>query len=226
MSKEKKWYSFFVSIDDEEAKKEAEKKQEEFFKAKPPSPDTASRVSSSSVTSDELPSFEQIYNTVGIKTPSHGFNIYKIEEMLRSPFLKDMNNEAKKNSILVTLEAIKVSIDEITRDAIKRNRALDSYERFEEQKLQDFENRKSEDNKKIQEEIERYFNDKRELIQRNDKLVQQAKEKFKNWLALKKAEEQKIYETLKYFAPEYSMDSILTSENNKEEEENKPTQQQ
>jgi hypothetical protein len=119
---------------------------------------------------------------------------------------------------LVALDAVKVSIDEITHDAIKRNRALDSYERFEEQKLQDFENRKSEDNKKIQEDIEKYFNEKREKIQRNDKLVQQAKDKFKNWLSLKKSEEQKIYETLKYFAPEYSMDSILTSENNKEDE--------
>lgn len=214
MSKKEKWYNkLFVSIDDEETKG-SDLKQEEFFKTKSSS-DTVSNVSSS--TSDELPNFEQIYNTVGIKTPTHGFNIFKIEEMLNSPFLKDMNAEAKKNAVLVALDAVKVSIDEITHDAIKRNRALDSYERFEEQKLQDFENRKSEDNKKIQEDIEKYFNEKREKIQKNDKLVQQAKDKFKSWLNLKKSEEQKIYETLKYFAPEYSMDSILTSENNKED---------
>ena len=214
MSKEKKWYDIFVSVDDEDVKKK-EKKHEEPVKYKVPS-DTSLQISS--VTSNDLISFEQIYNTVGIKTPSHGFNIYKIEEMLKNPLLKDMNVEAKKNAVLVALEAIKVSIDEITHDAIKRNRALDSYERFEEQKLQEFENRKNEDNKKIQEDIERYFNDKREQIQRNDKIIQQAKDNFKNWLSMKKAEEQRIYETLRYFAPEYSMDSILSNENNKEEE--------
>jgi hypothetical protein len=222
--KEKKWYNFLVSVDEEEAKK-LEKKQEEYFKKSKSSTETSS-IQINTVTSDELPpSFDQIYNTVGIKTPSHGFNIYKIDEMLKSPLLKDMNTEAKKNAILLALEATKVSIDEVIHDAIKRNRALDSYERFEEQKVQEFENRKSEDNKKIQEDIERYFNEKREQIQRNDKLVQTAKEKFKNWLSLKKAEEQKIYEALKYFAPEYSMDSILSSSEsssnnstNKEEE--------
>jgi len=214
MSKEKKWYEIFVSVDDEEAKKK-EKKHEEYVKTKTSSDVTLQVINTPS---DDLVSFEQIYNTVGIKTPSHGFNIYKIEEMLKNPLLKDMNAEEKKNAILVALETIKISIDEITHDAVKRNRALDSYERFEEQKLQEFENRKNEDNKKIQEDIERYFNDKREQIQRNDKIIQQAKEKFKNWLSLKKAEEQRIYETLRYFAPEYSMDSILSNENNNKEE--------
>ena len=99
--------------------------------------------------------------------------------MLKSQYLKEMNNDARKNSILVALEAIKVPIEEIIQDAINRDKALDSYEKYEEKKLKDFETRKSEENKKIQEEIERFFNEKREQIQSNDRTVQQARERFK-----------------------------------------------
>ena len=167
MSEKKKWYNFFVSIEDEETK---EVKKEVVSK-----PESFTEVTPQVGQFEDLPSFEQIYNSVGIKTPSHGFNIYKIEEMLKSNYLKNMNNEVKKNSVLVALEAIKVPIEDIIQDAINRDKALDSYEKYEEKKLKDYENRKSEENKKIQEEIERFFNEKREQIQNNDKLVQMAR---------------------------------------------------
>lgn len=129
-----------------------------------------------------------------------------------------MNSEVKKNSVLVALEAIKVPIEDIIQDAINRDKALDSYEKYEEKKLKDYENRKSEENKKIQEEIERFFNEKREQIQANDRLVQMARERFKNWQAQKKAEEQRIFDTLKYFTPDHPIGSILTD--TKKEESN------
>jgi len=203
MSEKKKWYNFFVSIEDEETKEV--KKKEEVSK-----PESFPEITPQVGQFEDLPSFEQIYNSVGIKTSSHGFNIYKIEEMLKSNYLKNMNSEVKKNSVLVALEAIKVPIEDIIQDAINRDKALDSYEKYEEKKLKDYENRKSEENKKIQEEIERFFNEKREQIQNNDKLVQMARERFKNWQAQKKAEEQRIFEALKYFTPDHPIGSILT----------------
>lgn len=209
MSEKKKWYNFFVSIEDEEAK---EIKYEEVSKIES-YPEVTPQVGQS----DDMPSFESIYNSVGIKTPSHGFNIYKIEEMLKSNFLKNMNNEVKKNSVLVALEAIKVPIEDIIQDAINRDKALDGYEKYEEKKLKDYENRKSEENKKIQEEIERFFNEKREQIQANDRLVQNARERFKNWQAQKKSEEQRIFEALRYFTPDHPIGSILSGDTSKEE---------
>jgi hypothetical protein len=209
MSEKKKWYNFFVSIEDEEAR---EVKYEEVSKIES-FPEVTPQVGQA----DDLPSFEQIYNSVGIKTPSHGFNIYKIEEMLKSSYLKNMNNEVKKNSVLVALEAIKVPIEDIIQDAINRDKALDSYEKYEEKKLKDYESRKSDDNKKIQEEIERFFNEKREQIQSNDKLVQQAREGFKNWQTQKKSEEQRIFDALRYFTPDHPIGSILSTEPNKDE---------
>jgi len=209
MSEKKKWYNFFVSIEDEEAR---EVRYEEVSKIES-FPEVAPQVGQS----EDLPSFEQIYNSVGIKTPSHGFNIYKIEDMLKSAFLKNMNNEVKKNSVLVALEAIKVPIEDIIQDAINRDKALDGYEKFEEKKLKDYEGRKSDENKKIQEEIERFFNEKREQIQANDKLVQLARERFKNWQAQKKAEEQRIFEALRYFTPDHPIGSILSSDPGKDD---------
>ena len=209
MSEKKKWYNFFVSIEDEEAR---EVKYEEVSKIES-FPEVTPQVGQA----DDLPSFEQIYNSVGIKTPSHGFNIYKIEEMLKSSYLKNMNNEVKKNSVLVALEAIKVPIEDIIQDAINRDKALDSYEKYEEKKLKDYEGRKSDDNKKIQEEIERFFNEKREQIQSNDKLVQQARERFKSWQSQKKSEEQRIFDALRYFTPDHPIGSILSTESNRED---------
>lgn len=72
MSEKKKWYNFFVSIEEEgtkETKKEEVSRTESF-------PEVTPQVGQL----EDLPSFEQIYNSVGIKTPSHGFNIYKIEK--------------------------------------------------------------------------------------------------------------------------------------------------
>jgi hypothetical protein len=203
MSEKKKWYQFFVSVEDDEHKEE---KIEEL------KVDTYPEVATPAGQFEEPPSFEQIYQTIGIKLPGHGFNIYKVEEMLKSVYLKDMNNEGKKNAILVALEAIKVPIEEIIQDAINRDKALDSYEKYEEKKLKEFEARKSDENKKIQEEIERFFNEKREQIQSNDRLVQQARERFKNWQTQKRSEEQRIFETLKYFTPEHPIGSIYASQ--------------
>jgi hypothetical protein len=203
MPEKKKWYQFFVSVEDDEHKEE---KIEEL------KVDTYPEITTPVGQFEEPPSFEQIYQTIGIKLPGHGFNIYKIEDMLKSVYLKDMNNEGKKNAVLVALEAIKVPIEEIIQDAINRDKALDSYEKYEEKKLKEFETRKSDENKKIQEEIERFFNEKREQIQSNDRLVQQARERFKNWEAQKRSEEQRIFETLKYFTPEHPIGSIYASQ--------------
>jgi hypothetical protein len=209
MPERKKWYQFFVSIEDEEQKLD---KLEDLGK-----PESYSELPPQVGQFDEPPSFEQIYQAVGIKIPSHGFNIYKIEDMLKSIYLKDMNNESKKNSVLVALEAIKVPIEEIIQDAINRDKALDSYEKYEEKKLKEFETRKSDENKKIQEEIERFFNEKREQIQNNDKIVQQARERFKAWQAQKRTEETRIFEALKYFTPEHPIGAMYTSQTRSEE---------
>jgi hypothetical protein len=149
-----------------------------------------------------MPTFQQIYDAVEIKTAQHGYDIYKVGQMVSSPHLKDMTAAIKKSSVLVALEAAKVSIDEIIQDAVRRDKALDAYEKVEERKVSELEQKKAAENQKIQEEIEKFLNEKRALMESNNKSVLQAKERLAQWKIQKQAEEQRIFDTVSYFVAE------------------------
>src|ERR1041385_8454137 len=85
-------------------------------------------VSTFSAPVEDPTSFAQIYEAAEIATPAHGYTILKVAGMLQSEHLHGLPQEVKRSSILVALEAAGAKIDDVIQDAVRRDRALDSFE--------------------------------------------------------------------------------------------------
>ncbi|HLV88124.1 MAG TPA: PilZ domain-containing protein [Candidatus Sulfotelmatobacter sp.] len=142
----------------------------------------------------ELLSYEDIYHAAGIMSPRSGYGIHKVVEMLNSERIRDLSKDVKRASVLMALEAAGASVDELLQDATRRQHALNSYEEAQRKQLEEFETRKSQENAKIQAEMERLNAHYAERMQRNRDLVAREKEALHNWQMAKQHESQRIGE--------------------------------
>jgi hypothetical protein len=208
----KKWYNYFVSTDS----------------LTPPAPGTPSGVPDSSagksgrtaaqtvaeIASSVAPeakfsapvsdpnSFADIYRAAEVPQPSHGYTILKIIEMLQSEHIRNLPAEVKRSSILVALEAAGVKIEGVIEDAVRRDRALDTYERVLQKSVEELETRKNEENRQFEQEMERLMAEYRAKIQKNSDELTREKEHFFGWKLQKQQEEKKIADAVSYFVSE------------------------
>jgi hypothetical protein len=146
--------------------------------------------------------FDEIYHAAEIQPPAHGYTIAKVADMLQSERIRALPSEVKKNSILLALDAAGVKIEEVIQDAVKRDRALDGFERVQQQALDELEARKTQENQQIQAELDRLVQEHKERIQANNDAVAKEKERFYGWRLQKQQEEQKIADSVSYFVAE------------------------
>jgi hypothetical protein len=146
--------------------------------------------------------FDEIYRAAEIQPPAHGYTIMKVAEMLQSERIRTLPAEVKKNSILLALDASGVKIEAVIEDAVRRDRALDAFERVQQKALDELEARKAQDNGQIQAELDRLIQEHKARIQANNDEVAKEKERFYAWRLQKQQEEQKIAESVSYFVAE------------------------
>jgi hypothetical protein len=147
-------------------------------------------------------SFEEIYNAAEIHPPEHGYTIYKIADMLQSEHIRNLPAEVKRSSILLALDAAGVKLQDIIEDAVRRDRALDTFERVQQKAVEDLEKRKTDENTQIQAELDRLVSEHRARMQANSDAVAKEKDRFFGWRLQKQQEEQKIADTVSHFVTE------------------------
>lgn len=197
----KKWYSYFVSVDPETAAGDP---------AAAPTP--AQTIADIAATVEVTPTFkqpvadpaafDQVYRAAEIRPPAHGFTIFKIAEMLKSEHIRSLAVDIKRSSVLLALDAAGVPIQDIIQDAVKRDRALDTFETVQQRSLEQLETRKAEENKKLQHEADRVLNELRAKIQSNNDEVAKERERMHTWRLQKQQEEQRIADALAPFVSE------------------------
>jgi len=203
----KKWYNLFVSVD------QASGDSGDPGEPAPAQGGDAARMvaniaaSVPTVTTFAAPvedptSFTQIYEAAEIATPEHGYTILKVASMLQSEHLRGLSPEVKRSSILVALEAGGAKIDDIIQDAVRRDRALDSFETVLSKSRAGVEASKIEENRKIEDEMNKMLADYRARIQANNEVVAKENERFSTWQAKKQAEERTIADAVAYFVSE------------------------
>lgn len=228
---DKKWYNYFVSVDQAaegsgpESGQAAKSAADEIAQlargaapkpggaaqtgarpsAQPVAPRTAAQVAAGApgpkFTAPGGPpvAFDQIYSLAEIRTPAHGYTILKVAEMLQSEHLRGLPADVKQRSVLVALEAAGVKIDEVVEDAVRRDRALDAYERAQQNAVEDLEARKTAENQAIQAELDRLIAEHQARMRANTDEVAKEKERFYGWRLKKQQEEQKIADAVGYF---------------------------
>jgi hypothetical protein len=204
----KKWYNYFVSVDQTAtsdpgsanaqapgAAKSASDSVAEIVAGLRPEPQFTKPIS-------EPNSFEEIYRAAEIPEAPHGYSILRVAQMMESEHIRSLPSDVKKSSVLVGLEAAEVNIKDVIQDAIYRDRALDGYERVQQRALEELENSKTAENARIQAEIDRYVTEQRAKIQENNEVITREKERVTGWRLKKQQEEKKIAETVGYFVSE------------------------
>jgi hypothetical protein len=147
-------------------------------------------------------SFDEIYKAAEIAPAPQGYSILKISHMLESEHLRNLPSDVKKSSVLVALDAAGVDIKDVIQDAVRRDRALDGYERVQQRAAEELEGRKNNENSEIQAQIDKYVTEQRAKIQSNNEQVSREKERFTGWRLKKQQEEKKIAEAVGYFVTE------------------------
>jgi hypothetical protein len=220
---DKKWYNHFVSFDDEAEQSAPDSSHvatrpvpgaKSAAPAKPgvPAsvPTAAQRIAEIAASVGPTPampasmshasSFEEIYAAAEIQ-PSP-YNIMKVAEMLQSPHLKDLPTEVRRSSVLVALDAAGVKLQSVIEDAVRRDRALDTFESVQLKSVAELDAAKTKENQQIQAEMEKLVADHQARIQANRETVAKARERFEAWQKKKQEEEQRISDAVAPFVTE------------------------
>lgn len=144
----------------------------------------------------ELLCYEDIYNAAGIAIPASGYGIRKVVDMLESERIRELPEDVKRASVLMALDAAGASVDDLMKDATRKQSALDSYEQGQRTQLDDFEAMKSQENIQIEAELERIRVHYAERIQKNRDQVEREKEALRNWQMSKQSESRRISEVI------------------------------
>ncbi len=207
----KKWYNYFLSVEQPE---EGKAQEEESSGAGSPSTartpaQTVAEIASSVAAAPKFAgpvanptSFPEIYAAAEINPPPHGYTILKIIELLQSEHIRNLTRDVKRSSLLLALEAAGVKAQEVVQDAVRRDKALDTYESVQQKALQELEAKKTQENQQLQAEIERRISEMQTRIQANNDEVAKEKERFYGWQLKKHQEEQKIGDAVSYFTSE------------------------
>ena len=206
----KKWYNYFVSVDEADsatqaegsfpratsaASKSAAQSVAEIASTIAPEPKFTTPVS-------DPTSFDEIYKAAEIPPAPQGYSILKVAHMLESEHIRNLPSDVKKSSVLVALDAAGADIKDVIQDAVRRDRALDTYERVQQRAVAELDSKKSQENAQIQAEIDKYLTEQRAKIQSNNDAIAREKERFAGWRLKKQQEEKKIADTVGYFVSE------------------------
>ena len=154
--------------------------------------------------------FDQIYQAAAVKPPRLPYGILKVADMMNSAHLSGLSPDAKRCSLLMALEAAGAEIEDLLQDAVVRQRALNDYEEAQKSRLKNFEQAKTDDNTKIQGELDRLTNQYMARIQANLDEVAREQDSFRAWQKSKQQESQRITDAAAYCVPQGSAASVTT----------------
>jgi hypothetical protein len=197
----KKWYHYLVTPEQtgtvETAVADADAPRPEPTTADP----TAIRATGETAAA-ALPAFEEIYASAQITAPAHGYTILKVADMLRSEHIASLPPDVKKKSVLLALEAAGVSLDSIIDDAVRRDRALDTFERTQDKTLGVLERQVQADARRWQQEIDALIAELHGKMRAAQDAFTREAAAVRQWKEQKGAEEARIAEAVGHFLPE------------------------
>ncbi|MBM3774264.1 MAG: hypothetical protein FJW37_03790 [Acidobacteria bacterium] len=112
--------------------------------------------------------------------------------MAQNEHIATLPPEMKRSAILMALDTAGVAAEDVVSDAAQRQRALQAYEKLQQEAIDEFEARKSRENSRIQAEIERLTSQLMTRIEANNAETAREKEGFRAWQSRKQRELQRI----------------------------------
>jgi hypothetical protein len=79
--------------------------------------------------------FDKVFESAGIQPVAGGWTVQKLGSLLRTEPYRSMPREAAQKALLTLLADQKVSVEDLVRDAITRDKALDAFEEVAHSKM-------------------------------------------------------------------------------------------
>ena len=201
----KKWYSYFVVSDDDSVSPPSS----DADGAQPAGPQRVSDIAPESPGTDldareaaATVDLAAVYEAAKIAAPAHGYTVLKVAEMLDSEHIRTLPPDVKRKSVMVALDAARVKITEIVEDAVRRDRALDTYEKVLSKSVDDLRAETAADNQRIEQEIATRVAELRAQIDENNRKMSAEERELAAWRARKHREEEVIATAVGYFTSE------------------------
>ena len=147
-------------------------------------------------------SVEQVYAASKLGRPAHGFSLEKIAGMLADPRLAALDQAARAGAIAVVLEASGVQVEDVVQDAAARDAALDKFETFLTDKLVSLQVETDQDRARLEEEIERLLQRKRDELARLGERVVAKERELARFRRVKREEERRLFAVVRAFTTE------------------------
>ena len=132
--------------------------------------------------------FEQIFATAGVKAAAHGWTVDRLKQLLKTEQFQSKDRLEAQKAVLSILANEKVAVEEVVKDAVARDQALDAFETFVREKM---ERRKAARARKLAEQESRI----RTLQEELDRLRSEAledEEHWRQWQQKKEAAEREL----------------------------------
>src|SRR5512143_3738105 len=129
--------------------------QEDARPSRPAPPPPEAEISAEALRTDA--DFAQIYGRAGVAPSACG--ILKVVEMVHSPHLSGMSPEGKRCALRMALETMGASVEAVLQDGVARQGVLNAFEKEQQDKLRRFEERKADENRRLQAELDRLTHD-------------------------------------------------------------------
>ena len=81
--------------------------------------------------------FEQVFEAAGVKPPPQAWTVERLRQLLSTDQYKSMDRPSAQQAILGLLSAEKATVEDIVKDAVARDQAIDAFEGFTRQKVRD-----------------------------------------------------------------------------------------
>ena len=153
-------------------------------------------------TAAEVQDFAAVYAEARVPPPAQGYGIDQMVEILDSRRLASLPQEVRVAAVLASLDAARVSLPQVIRDAVLRGRALDSFVAAKEREVEALRMRNEARVSALRVEIESFVDEKHAEIEELQRGSEKATSAFSQLQLRKRQEEERLYAVLAHFVGE------------------------
>jgi len=147
----------------------------------------------------DVADFKSVYAEAGITTPTHGYGVDKVAEMLANPRLGSRARDVRATAALAALEAAQVALRDVIDDAVLRHKALAAFEAAKAFELQALKTRSRARVDALQEQVRVFLAARNGEIDSLNRAVQAARQQLAQLQARKQREEDRLLRVVTHF---------------------------
>lgn len=147
----------------------------------------------------DVEDLSSVYREAGVPAPFRGYGVDKLVEILESRRLAALPREVRISAVLASLDAAGVSLGDVLRDAVARDRALDDFVSAKQREADSLKGRNEAKVAGLREEVEHFVAERRSEIDRLQGEADVAASAYAQLELRKRQEIERLREVLGHF---------------------------